>query len=166
MKTNVANALNKINSFATKQNEEEERKLQLKQNYFERMKQKILSYCDRIAELETIVNSLGRNKIQNGKFFTNGIDHVIGFYCDHKHIVVQRHMFYWDSSNSLISNGYFGIEGGGCSGGDLLIDFKNKTLTYTFKGRELELNCISKMESIVERFELYEKSIYDYVENL
>lgn len=156
-------ALKKIQKLSDKRESEKIQLFSNKQIEFETMKNKILSLCNKMIELEIIVNKLGENKFQNGKFFTDGINHELGFYGK---LSVQRELEPWNDKNTLISNGLFGIEGGGCCGGDLIIDIFNKTLRYTREGKELEYNCISKMKKVIKEFDNFYKSVYNYVENL
>lgn len=147
-----------INKEIEKQTEEEK-----KYNEFIFLKNRILSFCDKLAELHEILNALSENRIENGKFFTDGIDHGIGFYGT---LVIRRGMYRWDKENTIAPNGLFGVEGGGCDGGDLVVDIFNKTLKYTYTGKELDYNCISKMKKIVKEFDSFYKSVYEYVNNL
>lgn len=146
-----------INKEIEKQTEEKK-----KNNEFIFLKNRILSFCDKLIELHEIVNALAENKIENGKFFTEGIDHEVGFYGT----MLVRKSFSWSKHNILLSKGLFGIEGGGCDGGDLVVDIFNRTLKYSYVGKELEFNCITKMKKIVREFDKFYKSIYDYVESL
>ena len=156
-------ALSKIKNYSEMKQVEQESEEQRKINQFNSLKKTILSFCDKMVELNSIVNALAENKIRNGKFFTDGINHELGFYGN---LLVQRSQWPWGEENTLLSKGLFGIEGGGCCGGDLIIDIFNKTLRYTREGKELEYNCIIKMKNIVKKFDDYYKSVYNYVENL
>lgn len=156
-------ALLKIKNHSTKKEIEKQTEEEKKYNEFIFLKNKILSFCDKLVELHEILNALAENKIENGKFFTNGIDHIVGFYGT---LVIRRGMYRWDKENTIAPNGLFGIEGGGCDGGDLVVDIFNKTLKYTYTGKELEFNCISKMKKIVKEFDSFYKSVYEYVNNL
>lgn len=157
METN--NLLNRINSFGERKRQEEKEEENAIEREIKSCENAIMSYMDRICELHEIAKALVKNDIRNGFMITDSIRHGIGFYAEK--------MITWGSAcigddPSAHPSIKFGIEGGGCDGGNLIIDPINRTISYT--GRRGEYNHISKLKKIAWGFNKWEKEVIERIE--
>lgn len=154
--------LNKISQYAEKQNKENNDKLKQAENNLNNLKMQVSSLIDRIKKLEKIVYALGINKINNKYFFTDNLNHDIGFFrgvCTFQEITANSYQA------SFLPNGMFGIRGGGTCGGDLIILIKDNSIVYSEKDM-LSVSCIFKLKKIIKEFDKFEQSVYSYVNSL
>lgn len=160
-------ALNKLNNYADKVNDEERKHLDMKRKEVNYLINEIQKLYPRIKDLYEIIQHTAEIKINNGMFFTDGISHDIGFYVDK--IVIGALLC--QNNNCYAPEKYFGIRGGGCCGGDLRINVDDGSISYvehnTNKNIDItEYYSIYYMKSIINGFDNYEKKMYDYIQNL
>lgn len=157
METN--NLLNRINNCGERRRKAEKEEENAIEREITSCENAIISYMDRICELHKITKALVKNDIRNGFMITDSIRHGIGFY--------SEEMIAWGSARigddpSAYPSVKFGIKGGGCCGGDLIIDPINHTISYT--GRRGEWNHLSKLKKIAWGFDKWEKEVIERIE--
>lgn len=160
-------ALNKLNNYANKINNEEKKRLCMKRETINYLINEIKKLYPRIKNLYEVIQHTAELKIANGQFFTDGISHNIGFYVDR--IVVG--VLLCQSNHSYTPKKYFGIQGGGCCGGDLRINIDDCSISYVKHHTNINVDMgeyysIYYMKSIINGFDNYEKKVYDYIQNL
>lgn len=107
----------------------------------------------RMMELKRVVDELYFMGIPNTQFFAWKGQNNIGFYSNRKY------------NNSYETSDFFGVKGGAYSGYDFTLNLKDGSVSYS--GYSLYCtNCQEKMKDIVNKFDEFEESIINYVNNL
>ena len=156
-------ALSKLKSFGERQEQKKIDKANKQEQEYQSLVSQLKSLIPRIKKLYPIVSACADYKVRNEHIMlTEGVTHEVGFFSGHK--VLDRSCFGRFNGCFYPSN-YFGIEGGGCDGGDLKIDIDTNEVFYTFPDK-YSRNCILKMKKIINEFDMYEKKVLDFVEKL
>lgn len=157
-------ALNKLNSYVENKRKQEEMYLDSKSKELNRLMNEINQLSSRIKDLHDIIMHTSKLKIANGQFFTNGIDHNLGFFTTK---IIVGHLF-CQKNNCYEPNEYFGIKGGGCCGFDLKIGVNNGFITYSNPQDNAiySKDCLNKMRAVIKCFSRYEEEVYSFIQNL
>lgn len=159
---NVNAALEKLSCYSEMKRQKELSKMNEEERNYKALCAKIETLFDRIRDLYYIVDKTAELKIKNGQFFTDGIEHQVGFYVDS---IVVGHLM-CDNNACYKPSVKFGVRGGGYDGGDIEVNPFENTIKYSKPNEHLSFNSVNKLKKIIKDFDTYEKKVYDFVENL
>lgn len=132
------------------------------------LENKIKSYMEEFGELVELANCMYDKRYANKFMFTDGICHEMGFYIDNTGLQrngIESKLYHMDILKPRL---LFGVEGGGCCGGDLVIDFTNKSITYNCRGHYHYGDChhIKYLKDIAYNFPKWKEKIFNKIENM
>lgn len=102
----------------------------------------------------------GRYKLESPLYCTDGIDHRVGFWCDHPYLDAPARNF--------SMTGYFGIaNGGACGDQHLRIDRHGNVKRFDFTPRyhDYKQTYINDLERVLDKFDEIESGLYEYAKN-
>ena len=157
-------ALNKLNSYAVSKQTKKKREQNAKMEQVCNLEMQIRELFKRMRTLYTIIKRTSELRILNGQFFTNGIEHNLGFYVEKIVVGVvlcKKNACYEPSP-------IFGIKGGGCCGNDLMINPFDETITYKYiyDSELYSRDHIDKLKQLLKEFDSYEQNVFAFIENL
>lgn len=138
--------------------------------------EKVRNLIPKIKELREVVAKLAENRINNQFCFTDGIDHLPGFYSG-RTIWSAPDFFKYGASRH--PSKFFGKAGGGCCGPDLKIDIETGEIFLwgtdryhndpvkldPYENADRTRNYLYKLQKLVQQMPYYEKQIEEYISN-
>ena len=138
--------------------------------------EKVRWLIPKIKELSEVVAKLAENRVNNQFCFTDGIDHLPGFYPGR---TIWSAPDYFKYGASRHPSNFFGKAGGGCCGPSLKIDIETGDIylwgTDRYHNDPMKLNpydnidrtrdYLDKLRNLVRQMPDYEKRIEEYISN-
>lgn len=138
--------------------------------------EKVRNLIPKINELREIVVKLAENRINNQFCFTDGIDHLPGFYPGR---TIWSAPDYFRYGASRQPSKFFGTAGGGCCGPCLKIDIETGEIYLwgidryhndpvklaPYENMERTRDYLYKLQKLVQQMPDYEKRIEEYISN-
>lgn len=142
-------------------------------SYIEFLEAKVKALAPRLEKMFAVAEALTNNgfylgptsvpncyKLASPLYCTDGIDHRVGFWCDHPYLDAPVRNF--------SMTGYFGIENGGaCGDQHLSVDRHGNVKRYDFTSRyrDYKERYIHDLEKLLNKFDEIESGLYEYAKN-